>query len=228
MTTNPNKMIPAPILREMGLCAYGPTWQAMREFTERRRTEPCADELWLLQHEPVFTQGSNGHAENVLAAGDIPIVQSDRGGQVTYHGPGQIMLYVLADIKRLGLGVRSLVSALENAMIATLQAYNIEACARRDAPGVYVDDAKIGSIGLRIRHGLCYHGLALNVDMDLEPFTRINPCGYQGLTMTQIADLAPGVNCDTAGRQLVTDLCQALGLPRATPTSDKHQNEQLA
>lgn len=213
--SHPKNEIPAPILRELGLCAYEPTWQAMREFTERRRSAPCADELWLLQHQPVFTQGSNGHTENVLAAGAIPVVQSDRGGQVTYHGPGQIMLYVLADIKRLGLGVRSLVSALENAMIATLQAYDIKARARRDAPGVYVGAAKIGSIGLRIRHGLCYHGLALNVDMDLEPFARINPCGYEGLAMTQLADLAPGADCGTAGTQLVADLCQALGLPTA-------------
>lgn len=198
----------------MGRRGYDPTWQAMREFTERRRSQPCPDELWLLEHEPVFTQGSNGQAEHLLDAGGIPVVQSDRGGQITYHGPGQLMLYVLADIKRLGLGIRSLVTALENAMIDTVAVYDIQAQARRDAPGVYVGDAKIGSIGLRIRHGLSYHGLALNVDMDLEPFTRINPCGYQGLSMTQITDFAPDADCDTVGAQLVERLCLALGLPQ--------------
>ena len=206
---------PAPLLRRLGTRAYTPTWRAMQAFTEARRHKPCADELWLMQHEPVFTQGSNGLAEHVLLAGDIPVVQSDRGGQVTYHGPGQLMLYVLADINRLGLGVRSLVTALEQGMIATLKELDISAQARRDAPGVYVDNAKIGSIGLRIRHGFCYHGLALNVDMNLEPFNRINPCGFQGLAMTQVKDFHANASLNDVGQRLVNQVTQALRLPPA-------------
>lgn len=198
----------------------------MRGFTERRRSKDCADEFWLLEHEPVYTQGSNGQAEHLLMPGDIPVVQSDRGGQITYHGPGQIMLYVLADITRLGLGVRSLVTALEDGMVATLACYNIQAQARRDAPGVYVDGAKIGSIGLRIRHGFSYHGLALNVDMDLEPFSRINPCGYQGLNMTQIAAFASRLNDPVSlpevSQRLLYSTTQALGIEPVAPADWCH------
>lgn len=181
----------------------------MREFTDTRGPD-TPDRLWFLSHTPVFTQGKNGGAEHVLFPGDIEVVPIDRGGQVTYHGPGQIMAYTLLDLRRLGLGIRSLVTALEQAMIATLDEYAIHAHARRDAPGVYVDNAKIGSIGLRVRRGCSYHGLALNVDMNLEPFSRINPCGYQGLSMTQIRDLGGPANLDRVaddlGRHLRTQL----------------------
>ena len=217
MSAAPDHESPKPIVRQLGMRAYTPTWQAMQAFTEQRRSHPSADEFWLLQHEPVFTQGTNGHAEHLLLPGDIPVVQSDRGGQVTYHGPGQIMLYVMVDINRLGIGVRSLVTALERGMIATLSHYDIHAKARRDAPGVYVDDAKIGSIGLRIRHGFSYHGLALNVDMDLEPFSRINPCGYQGLSMTKIAAFNEQVDFNQVSEQLLHSVAVELGLSKVAP-----------
>ncbi len=192
--------------------AYRPVWQAMRDYTERRDAA-TPDALWLLSHAPVFTQGKNGRAEHLLAPGDIDVVAIDRGGQVTYHGPGQIMAYTLLDIKRLGLGIRGLVSALEQAMIETLEGYDIHAHARRDAPGVYVGDAKIGSIGLRVRNGCCYHGLALNVDMDLAPYARIDPCGYHGLAITQIRDLASPADLDRVGDDLTLHLARQLRVP---------------
>jgi len=164
----------------------------MHHFTDRRDSA-TADEIWLVEHPAVFTQGQAGKAEHVLVPGDIPVVQSDRGGQVTYHGPGQQVMYVLIDVKRRKLGVRDLVTALEETVIATLADYDISARARADAPGVYVDDAKICSLGLRIRKGCSFHGLALNVAMDLAPFLRINPCGYAGMQMTQISAFQPGV-----------------------------------
>ncbi len=166
----------------------------MREFTDSR-DEGTADELWLLEHPPVFTLGQNGKREHVLAPGEIPVIQSDRGGQVTYHGPGQLVIYVLLDLRRAGIGVRQLVSALETAMIDLLAGYAVEARARPEAPGVYVVDAhghpgaKIGSLGLRVRRGRSYHGLSLNCEMDLEPFARINPCGMAGQDVTQLSDL---------------------------------------
>lgn len=190
---------------------YRPIWQAMKTFTAERGTDD-ADALWLLNHEPVFTQGRNGRTEHLLAPGDIEVVPIDRGGQVTYHGPGQLMAYVMLDLQRLGIGIRSLVTALENAMVATLAGYDIEAHARRDAPGVYVGQAKIGSIGLRVSRSNSYHGLALNVDMDLEPFSRIDPCGYHGLAMTQIADLGGPTDLDRVADDLGTHLCAQLGL----------------
>ncbi|KEZ77416.1 lipoyl(octanoyl) transferase LipB [Salinisphaera hydrothermalis] len=192
---------------------YRPVWQAMQRFTAERGSED-PDALWLLNHAPVFTQGRNGRAEHVLAPGDIEVVPIDRGGQVTYHGPGQLMAYVMLDLKRLGIGIRSLVTALENAMIATLAGYDIEAYAKRDAPGVYVGAAKIGSIGLRVSRSNSYHGLALNVDMDLEPFSRIDPCGYHGLAMTQIADLGGPSDLDRVADDLGAQLCTELGLAR--------------
>ncbi|HET7314256.1 lipoyl(octanoyl) transferase LipB [Salinisphaera sp.] len=196
---------------------YRPVWQAMQRFTAERGPED-ADALWLLNHEPVFTQGRNGRAEHVLAPGDIEVVPIDRGGQVTYHGPGQLMAYVMLDLKRLGIGIRSLVTGLENAMIATLAGYDIDAYGRRDAPGVYVGDAKIGSIGLRVSRSNSYHGLALNVDMDLEPFRRIDPCGYQGLAMTQIAALGGPGDLDRVADDLGGHLCAVLGLtPEDSP-----------
>lgn len=179
-----------PLLRQLGLRDYRETWQAMQAFTDQRGPD-TVDELWLVEHPPVFTLGLNGKPEHVLDAGDIPVVSVDRGGQVTYHGPGQAVLYVLLDVRRRGLGVRALVMLLEQAMIDLLAERSISARARRDAPGVYVGDDKIGAIGLRIRRGASYHGVSLNVDMELAPFQRINPCGYPGLGVTQIRDQKP-------------------------------------
>jgi lipoyl(octanoyl) transferase len=178
-------------VREPGLLDYLPTWQAMQRFTNGRGPE-TGDELWLLEHAPVFTQGQAGKAEHVLFPGDIPVVQVDRGGQVTYHGPGQLVGYLLLDVRRLGIGVRELVSRIERSLIELLAGYEVEAHARPDAPGVYVGEMKIASLGLRIRNGCSFHGLALNVDMDLAPFQRINPCGYAGMVMTQLKDQARG------------------------------------
>lgn len=175
-------------VRELGLQLYEPAWQAMQRFTNERGPE-TSDEIWLLQHHSVFTQGQAGKAEHLLLPGDIPVVQADRGGQVTYHGPGQLVCYLMLDVRRLGIGVRDLVSRLEQSLIDLLASYEVQAVAKPDAPGVYVNDAKIASLGLRIRNGRSFHGLALNVDMDLEPFGRINPCGYAGMAMTQLADL---------------------------------------
>jgi lipoyl(octanoyl) transferase len=183
----------------------------MQRFTAARGSG-AADQLWLLSHEPVFTQGRNGRPEHVLAAGDIEIVPIDRGGQITYHGPGQIMAYVMVDLRRLGIGIRGLVTALENAVIATLADYGIAAHGLRKAPGVYVGAAKIGSIGLRVSRSASYHGLALNVAMDLEPFARIDPCGYPGLTMTQVVDLGGPSDLDRVADDLATQLCWQLGL----------------
>ena len=177
--------------RELGLVDYEPTWQAMQRFTNARDAD-TADEIWLLQHPPVFTQGQAGKPEHLLLPGDIPVVQVDRGGQVTYHGPGQLVAYLLLDVRRSGIGVRELVSRIERSLVATLGSYGVTANAKPDAPGVYVDGAKIASLGLRIRNGRSFHGLALNVDMDLAPFRRINPCGYAGMAMTQLTDLVAG------------------------------------
>lgn len=174
-------------VRDLGLVEYLPTLEAMRTLTAERDAE-TPDEIWLLQHPRVFTQGQAGKAEHVLAAGDIPVVQVERGGQVTYHGPGQLVAYLLLDIRRRGMGVRELVSLMEQALVDLLADYAISASPRADAPGVYVGAAKIASLGLRIRRGCSFHGLALNVDMDMEPFRRINPCGYAGLQMTQMCD----------------------------------------
>lgn len=178
----------SPIIRHLGQVEYEPTWQSMMEFT-RNRDEHTADEIWYLQHPPVFTQGLAGKAEHLLATGDIPVVQVDRGGQVTYHGPGQLVVYTLVDLKRLQSGVRKMVTALEDTVIGYLADLGIQAQNRDDAPGVYVGERKICSLGLKVRHGRTYHGLALNVDMDTEPFNRINPCGYAGLEIVQLADL---------------------------------------
>ncbi|MDP7360294.1 MAG: lipoyl(octanoyl) transferase LipB [Pseudomonadales bacterium] len=169
----------------LGLADYQTVYDDMTAFTEGRNDE-TPDELWYLQHPPVFTQGQAGKAEHVLFPGDIPVVQTDRGGQVTYHGPGQLVVYLMIDIARRGWGPRQLVSAIEQAIVDTLAEWNIEASPRSDAPGVYTGERKIASLGLRIRHGRSFHGLALNIDMDLEPFRRINPCGYAGMEMTQM------------------------------------------
>ena len=199
------------IVRELGLVEYQPTLEAMRTFTAERDGE-TSDEIWLLQHPAVFTQGQAGKAEHVLAAGDIPVVSVERGGQVTYHGPGQLVAYLLIDIRRLGIGVRELVTAMEQSLVDLLAEYDVPAALRADAPGVYVDAAKIASLGLRIRRGCSFHGLALNVDMDLEPFRRINPCGYAGLAMTQMRECVSGPTPDLAdvGRRLVNHLRKQL------------------
>ena len=176
-----------PHVRHLGLVDYAETYAAMRTRVSARGVDD-RDELWFLQHHPVYTLGQSGKREHVLRHNEIPIIQSDRGGQVTYHGPGQLIVYTLFDLKRLGLGPKSMVNRLEQAIIETLAIYGIVGCRRSGAPGVYVDDAKIASLGLRIRNGYCYHGLALNVEMNMEPFSAINPCGYEGLRVTQIAD----------------------------------------
>ena len=173
---------------DLGRTAYQDVFAAMREFTDQRNAG-TPDEIWLTEHEPVFTQGQAGKAEHLLMPGDIPVVQTDRGGQVTYHGPGQLVAYLLFDLRRLQLTVRGLVSGIERAVTETLAGYEIVAAPRADAPGVYVAGAKIASLGLRVRRGCSYHGLSLNVNMDLEPFSRINPCGLQGMEVVQIADL---------------------------------------
>ena len=173
----------------------------MKDFTNRRDSN-TSDELWITEHAPIFTQGLNGRAEHVLDAGDIPLVQIDRGGQITYHGPGQLLLYCLLDITRLELGVKGLVAKIEKSVTDLLHGYRITAHTRSGAPGVYVDQAKIAALGLRIRKGCCYHGLSLNVDMDLEPFTRINPCGYQGLEVTQLREFGITDSVEQVGCRL--------------------------
>jgi lipoyl(octanoyl) transferase len=175
-------------VRRLGLVDYEPVWRRMQRFTDERGPD-TADELWSLQHPPVFTLGMNADPSHVLAAGEIPVVRIDRGGQVTYHGPGQIVVYVMLDLARRALVVRELVLALERAVIDTAAHYGIEAHGRRDAPGVYVGDSKLASLGLRIRRDCSYHGLAMNVDLDLAPFGRINPCGYRGMPVTRLRDL---------------------------------------
>ncbi|MGD9982800.1 MAG: lipoyl(octanoyl) transferase LipB [Porticoccaceae bacterium] len=200
-------------MRALGLRHYVPVFAAMKARIDKD-TEHSPDEIWALQHHPVYTQGQAGRTEHVLAPGDIPVVAADRGGQVTYHGPGQLIFYPLVQLRRRGLDVRQLVSALEQSVIAWLAELGIAAATRARAPGVYVDDAKIASLGLRIRRGRSYHGLAVNVAMDLAPFARINPCGYAGLRMTQVADLLPAAQVpglEAAQRGLLDQLARRLG-----------------
>lgn len=182
-------------VRHLGLRPYDEVVAAMHAFTAER-TADTVDELWLLQHQPVFTQGQAGKAEHILAAGDIPVVQSDRGGQVTYHGPGQLIVYFLLDVRRRDCGVRELVDLIEQSLLAVLAGFGIDGQLRRSAPGVYVDNSKIAALGLRIRRGCSLHGLSFNIDMDLEPFSRINPCGYAGMHCTQLRDLLPAARAD--------------------------------
>lgn len=200
-----------PVVRRLGLVEYLPTLEAMRSLTAERDAE-TADEIWLLEHPPVFTQGQAGKPEHVLAAGDIPVVQVERGGQVTYHGPGQLVAYLMLDIRRSEMGVRDLVTAMERSLVSLLDSYGVDAAPRADAPGVYVGQAKIASLGLRIRRGCSFHGLALNVDMDMQPFQRINPCGYAGLAMTQLRDhLEQPPALAEVGLRLEQALLQELG-----------------
>lgn len=199
------------VVRRLGLADYLPTLEAMRRFTAER-DESTPDEIWLLQHPRVFTQGQAGKAEHLLAPGDIPVIQVERGGQVTYHGPGQLVAYLMLDLRRKKLGVRELVTAMEQALVDVLAGYGIEAAPKADAPGVYVAGDKIASLGLRVRNGCSFHGLALNVDMDMAPFQRINPCGYAGLKMVQLKDLletAPSL--DEVEQRLEPALRERLG-----------------
>jgi lipoyl(octanoyl) transferase len=199
------------LVRRLGAREYEPTWQAMQSFTDRRGVD-TTDELWLLQHPPVYTLGQAGRREHILDPGDIPVVETDRGGQVTYHGPGQLVAYLLLDMPRAGLGVKRLVRLLEQSVIEVLAGYGIESSTRTGAPGVYLDGAKIAAIGLRVRRGCSFHGLALNIDMDLEPFSRIDPCGYPGLAVTQIVDRGVRVDVEAVGTALAARIAAALDL----------------
>ncbi len=198
------------ILRTLGLQPYSAVWDSMRAFTQNRGPD-AADELWVVEHLPVYTQGQAGRAEHVIDPQDMPIVQSDRGGQITYHGPGQVIVYVLVDLKRQGLDLKSLRYALEASVIDLLADYQILASRRIDAPGIYVGDAKIAFIGLRIRRGCSYHGISLNIDMDLSPFSRIDPCGYPNLKVIQLGDLVPGLSKEDVVERWVGYLQRALG-----------------
>ncbi len=205
---------PAPRLRWLGRVDYEPTWRAMQRFTEAR-DEATPDELWFLEHPPVFTQGMAGKAEHVLDAGAIPVVSIDRGGQVTYHGPGQLVVYPLIDLRRTGLGIRALVVALERAAIDYCARFGIDAHGRRDAPGVYVGERKLMSIGLRVRRHCSYHGLALNVATGLDAFQRINPCGHAGLEIVNLRDLGGPADLRAVGAGFAPHLLERLGLPDA-------------
>ncbi|MDN3378041.1 MULTISPECIES: lipoyl(octanoyl) transferase LipB [unclassified Pseudoalteromonas] len=205
------------IVRQLGRQRYMPIWQKMQEFTDTR-DDAIADEIWLVEHEPVFTQGQAGKEEHLLAPGDIEVIKVDRGGQVTYHGPGQQMMYVLFNLRRLKIGVRELVTWLEECIIDTLKEYDIDAYAKADAPGVYVNDSKIASLGLRVRRGCSFHGLALNVSMDLSPFLRINPCGYAGMNMVQTTDLNGPQSLDQAGNGLVKHMIKKLNATQVKHT----------
>lgn len=200
---------PSRIVRFTGLQDYETVWRDMQRFT-LERTPGTPDEIWLLEHPPVFTLGLNGKREHVLDPGKIPVIQCDRGGQVTYHGPGQLIAYLLLDLKRRNLGVKQLVNKMEQAVIDCLADAGIRSSRRDNAPGVYVDGAKIAALGLRVRRGCSYHGLSLNIDMDLEPFTRINPCGFPDLAATQLRDLSPGATLTNTGDTLLHHLQRLL------------------
>jgi lipoyl(octanoyl) transferase len=205
------------IVRQLGRQRYLPIWQKMQAFTDTR-DEHSADEIWLVEHDSVFTQGQAGKDEHVLAPGDIEVIKVDRGGQVTYHGPGQQMMYVLFNLRRLKIGVRELVTWLEECIIDSLAEYGIDAYAKADAPGVYVNDSKIASLGLRVRRGCSFHGLALNVNMDLSPFLRINPCGYAGMNMVQTKELNGPQNLESAGKGLVKHMIKKLNATQVKHT----------
>lgn len=224
----PESPDPAPLrsvlVRDLGRQPYLPVWHAMQAFTDAR-DDDTDDELWLVEHDPVFTQGQAGKPEHLLAPGDIPVVPVDRGGQVTYHGPGQIVAYPMIDLRRLGIGVRQLVCRIEQAIINTLEEWDIAAVRREGAPGVYVDGAKIAALGLRVRRGCSFHGLAFNVAMDLEPFSRINPCGYRGLAVTQMTELGADTQPAIVAPVLVRELCRQL---RLLPVSGPAQEWTVA
>lgn len=208
------RRIPQLVIRRLGRTDYVPVWEAMRHFTDCRDAG-CADEIWFTEHSPVYTLGLNASPEHLISPGAIPVVDVDRGGQVTYHGPGQLLIYPLIDLRRGGLGVRDVVTALEQAVIDLLGHYGVTATCRRDAPGVYVDERKIASVGLRIRRGCSYHGMALNVNMDLEPFSRINPCGFAGLEVTDLRSLGRHPDLDSVRAALLPLLLSRLRLDEA-------------
>lgn len=214
-------MPPAPPLqaRHLGRRPYREIWDAMRAFTDRRDAG-TPDEIWLVEHPPVFTLGLNGKPEHLIAPGDIPVIEVDRGGQVTYHGPGQAVAYLLLDLRRRHMGVRDAVTLMERSVLDLLAAHGITGALRPDAPGVYVDGAKVAALGLRVRRGCCYHGLSLNVDMDLAPFGRINPCGYRGQPVTRLADLGVDLTVATAAQHLLGALAERLGTPVRTGPSE--------
>ena len=212
------------VVRQLGRQDYLPVWQGMHDFTDQR-DDNTRDEIWLVEHNPVFTQGQAGKAEHLLNTGDIPVIQSDRGGQVTYHGPGQIVAYFLINLRRKKLGVRELVTDIETLVINTLKHYDIESTAKPDAPGVYVDGRKICSLGLRIRKGCSFHGLALNVNMDLSPFLRINPCGYAGLEMVQVSDLTGPTTVADVETLLVRELVNLLGYEKVEFSTEAYNHE---
>jgi lipoyl(octanoyl) transferase len=197
------------VVRRLGRVEYEPTWRAMQEFTARRGAD-TPDEIWLVEHPPVYTLGQAGKPEHLIAATDIPLVPIDRGGQITYHGPGQAVAYVLVDLRRRGYGIRELVNRMEQAVIDLLAAHGVAAARLAGAPGVYVDGAKIAALGLRVKHGCTYHGLAFNVDMDLAPFAAINPCGYPGMAVTQCRDLGVKLSLPQAERALTRALQEAI------------------
>ncbi len=201
-------------VRTLGHTDYVPVWRAMQQFTDTRDAH-TTDEIWFTEHLPVFTLGVNASREHVLAPGDIPVVQIDRGGQVTYHGPGQLMVYPLIDLRRANLGVRPLVTALEQSVVELAREYGVNAASRPDAPGVYVDGAKLASVGLRIRRGASFHGMALNVDVDLEPFSRINPCGFTNLAVTDLARLGADRDLDAVQAKLLPHFIECLGLTKS-------------
>lgn len=208
-------------IRYLGLADYEPVWRAMQDFTDSRGVD-TDDELWLVEHPPVFTQGQAGKAEHVLAPGDIPVIQVDRGGQVTYHGPGQIVAYPLVDLKRIGVGVRDFVNRIEETIIRVLAVYGVTGQRQEGAPGIYVEGDKIASLGLRVRRGCTFHGLAFNIDMDLEPFQRINPCGYQGLRVVRLADFAELEFAEVEGH-LVQEFVKQLGYTEVVDHRDHDQ-----
>jgi len=211
MTSNSNKLV----VRDLGLQEYLPTWQAMQDFTARR-DESTADELWCLEHPAVFTMGLNGKSKHLLNITNIPVINIDRGGQVTYHGPGQLVIYTLIDLNRLNISVKELVTCIEDAIIKLLQQHGIKASGKEGAPGVYVEKKKIAALGLRIKRNKSYHGLSLNVDMDLSPFQQINPCGYENLEVTQFKDLKTASDMKKIKSELITILSERLGYKEAS------------
>ena len=206
MKTSSNKLI----VRDLGLQEYQPVWQAMQDFTAKR-DETTPDELWCLEHPPVFTMGLNGKDEHLLNIKNIPVINIDRGGQVTYHGPGQLVIYTLIDLARLNIGVKDLVNSIEKSIIALLKKYDINALEKEGAPGVYVEEKKIAALGLRIKRNKSYHGLSLNIDMDLAPFKQINPCGYEGMAVTQLKNLKDDIDSEKVKSDLISQLSELLG-----------------
>ncbi len=197
------------LVKHLGRVEYEPTWRAMQQFTESRE-QGSISEAWIVEHPPVFTQGQAGKPEHLIEVNEITVVQSDRGGQVTYHGPGQVVIYLLLNLRDTGMGIRGLVTAIEDSIIAMLAEHNIDAASRRDAPGVYVDEAKIAALGLRVKRGFTYHGLSFNLDMDLSPFQQINPCGYQGLAVTQGSELGLSLSFDQVANAILEQLCSRI------------------